>query len=99
MHHSSYGSNKSLSSDPSNGTNITVPYFRFVKASSKEVPDFLQPPEIQLISTTSACSSSWTINTTLQSACSASHGTARKALSSYDISLRSLKPLCTPSRT
>eukprot|EP00965_Chrysotila_dentata_P199293 6179293-Pleurochrysis_carterae.AAC.2 len=32
-------------------------------------------------------------------ACSASHGTARKALSFYDVLLHSLKPLCTVSRT
>eukprot|EP00965_Chrysotila_dentata_P036513 1214780-Pleurochrysis_carterae.AAC.2 len=36
--------------DLSNHTNIAVRWFRFVKRCPKEAPDFLQPPDIQLIS-------------------------------------------------
>eukprot|EP00965_Chrysotila_dentata_P066014 2185911-Pleurochrysis_carterae.AAC.3 len=60
---------------------------------------FMPSPDIQLLSTLSTCLSSWTATTALPSACSASpDGTARKALSLYDLLLRSLEPLCTPSR-
>eukprot|EP00965_Chrysotila_dentata_P224866 6194434-Pleurochrysis_carterae.AAC.1 len=61
-------------------SSIAVRQSRFVKGCPKEVPEFLQLPEIQLISTLPACLSSWTTTTTQPSACSASHGTARKAL-------------------